>query len=177
MAILLGVSSVWLLLSSTPALAHARLLETYPADGATLAQSPEQVQLRFSESVEAAFEPIEVYDEGGNRVDENDAHTTPEKPKVLVTDLEELPEGVYSVNWHVTSADGHPVSGTFGFAVDASASNTEAGAGEPIEPIERSAKQEEAAGLVGGAIRPVILGLLLVGALAVAGLVVLRRRR
>jgi len=151
-------------------------LETYPADGATVAQPPEQVQLRFSESVEAAFEPIEVYDERGNRLDENDAHTTPENPKVLLTDLEGLPEGTYTVNWRVTSADGHPVSGTFGFAVDASAPNAEADAGEPIQPIERPAKQEQAVGLGWTTIRPVILGLLLVSALAVAGLVVLRRR-
>jgi methionine-rich copper-binding protein CopC len=175
LAVLLGLSAVWLLASSTPALAHARLLQSYPANGDTVAEPPEQVQLRFSESVEAAFEPIEVYADGGNRVDKNDAQTAPDNPKVLLTDLEELSEGSYTVDWRVTSADGHPVSNSFRFAVDASAPNAEPGAGEPIVPIEHSATQE-AGGSAWSSIQAVVLGLLLIGALAVARIVALRRR-
>ena len=47
-------------------MAHARLLETYPAKGDTLAEAPEEVQLRFSESVAAEFDPIKVSDDAGN---------------------------------------------------------------------------------------------------------------
>jgi len=169
LAALLGVSAVWLVLSCAPALAHARLEEAYPADGSTLSGSPEQVQLLFNEPVEAEFDPLKVYDQGGDRVDEANARVSPNNRKLLVVDLEELPEGSYAVDWRVTSADGHPVNGTRRFAVDVSVA---AGVSEPIEPIERSAKQEEASGLNAHIIHIVVLGL---GALVLLVLVLRRK--
>ena len=143
LAALLGLSAVWLVLSCAPALAHARLEETYPADEGVLAGSPEQVQLLFDEPIEAEFDPLKVYDQGGDRVDEDNARVSPNNRKLLVTDLQELPEGSYTVDWRVTSTDGHPISGTRRFAVDASSTG---GVGEPIEPIERLAQQEATGG-------------------------------
>jgi methionine-rich copper-binding protein CopC len=173
-AALLGLSAVWLLLSCGPVLAHARLVETYPADEEALAEPPEQVQLRFNEPVEAEFDPIKVYDQKGDRVDEEDARVSPDDRRLLVADLGELPEGSYTVEWRIASADGHPINEAFEFAVDASAADI--GAGSPIAPIERSAEQEEA-GSRWGSVPVAIFGVLLVCALAVTGLVVLRRRR
>jgi copper resistance protein C len=172
---LLGLSAAWLLLLCAPALAHARLVETYPTGGGILAEPPEQVQLLFNEPIEAEFEPIEVYDQGGERVDEDDARVSPNDAKLLVADLGGLSEGSYTVEWRVTSADAHPISGTYGFTVNASA-DADPDAGEPIEPIERSAEQEET-GSAQDLVPTVVLGILLVGALVVAGLVVLRRRK
>jgi methionine-rich copper-binding protein CopC len=166
---LLGLSAVWLFLWCTPALAHARLVETYPADGSTLSGSPEQVQLLFNEPVEAEFGPLKVYDQGGDRIDEDDGRVSPNNRKLLVIDLEELPEGSYTVDWRVTSTDGHPVSGTRRFAVDGFAAED---VGEPIEPIERSAEQEEASGLNAHIIHTVVLGL---GTLVVLVLVLRRK--
>lgn len=171
---LLALSAVWLLLSCAPALAHARLVETYPADGDTLAEPPEQVQLLYNEPVEAEFDPIEVYDQGDDRVDEDDAREAPDNHRLLVVDLEELSEGSYTVQWRVTSTDGHPVSGEYGFAVDPSAAGV--GAGNPIEPVERSVERE-GTGPAWGTILAVVVGVLLVGALVTAGLVLLRRRK
>lgn len=173
-AALLGLSAVWLLLSCGSALAHARLVETYPADGETLAEPPEQVQLRFNEPVEAEFDPIEVYDQEGDRVDEDDARVSPDDRRLLVADLGELSEGLSTVEWRIASADGHPIDGEYEFSVNASAAGT--GAGSPIAPIERSVEQDEAGSRWGGSIVP-IFGVLLVCALAVAGLIMLRRRR
>src|SRR4051794_26018211 len=110
---LLGLSAVWLFLLCTPALAHARLLETYPTEGAILAEPPEQVQLRFNEPIEAEFSPLEVSDQQGNRVDEDNARISPNNATLLLIDLKEsLSKGSYTVEWRVTSADGHPVNGT-----------------------------------------------------------------
>lgn len=114
---LLVLSAVWLILSCGPVLAHARLTETYPADGEALAEPPEQVRLRFSEPVEAAFDPIKVYDQGGDRVDEDNARVDPDDAKALIADLGELPGGSYAVEWRVTSVDGHVVDGTYRFSV------------------------------------------------------------
>lgn len=130
-------------------------------------------QLRFNEPIEAEFDPIEVYDEEGDRMDEDDARVSPNDARLLVADLEELPEGSYTVEWRVTSADGHPVDGGYGFAVEASTAT--GSAGEPIVPIERSAEQEET-GSTWGSVPAMVLGVLLVGALVVAGLVMYRRK-
>jgi len=168
---LLVLSAAWLILSCGPALAHTRLMEAYPADGDTLAERPEQVQLRFNEPVEAEFDPIEVYDQDNDRVDEDDARASPDDRRLLFADLGDLPEGSYTVEWRVTSADGHPVNGEYEFAVDASAAGTETRS--PIAPIERSAEQEEELGSTWGT----VLVVLLVGAtLAAAGWVLYRRK-
>lgn len=120
-AALFGLSAVWLLLLCGPALAHAELVEAYPADGDALAESPDQVRLQFTEPIEAAFDPVKVYDQQGNRVDEDDARVDPDDAKILVAGLEELSEGSYTVEWRVTSIDGHIVDDTYQFAVTASA--------------------------------------------------------
>lgn len=149
----------------------------YPPEGVALAEPPQQVQLRFNEPIEAEFSPLKVADQRGNRVDEDDARISSNDARLLLTDLQELPEGSYTVEWRVASADGHPVSGTYSFSVDALAADAQEGAGEPIEPVEqRSSKHEEEGSQEGGVIRAAVLGVVLIGALAVAGFVVLRRR-
>jgi copper transport protein len=169
---LFGLSSAWLLLLCGPALAHARVVETYPTDGSTLAEPPEQVQLLFNEPIEAEFDPVGVYDQGGDRVDEDDARVSPNNAKLLVADLGELSEGSYTVEWRVTSADAHPVSGAYEFGVSPSAADAGEGAVAPIEAIERSADKEEA-DLAWGT----ILAVLIVGTLVAVGLAMLRRRK
>jgi methionine-rich copper-binding protein CopC len=114
---LLWLSAGWLLLSCVPALAHARLVQEEPADGATLAESPDRVELRFSEPVDAEFSPLEVHNSEGERVDEDNARIDPADARVLIVDLEELSEGSYTVEWRVTSIDGHVVEGRYAFAV------------------------------------------------------------
>jgi methionine-rich copper-binding protein CopC len=117
LVVLLWLSAAWLLLSCVPALAHARLLKEEPAEGSVLAKSPDRVELRFSEPVDAEFSPLEVRDSDHNRVDKDDAHVDPNDARVLIADLEELPEGSYTVEWRVTSIDGHVVQGRYRFAV------------------------------------------------------------
>jgi methionine-rich copper-binding protein CopC len=122
---LMGLSAAWLLLSCVPALAHARLVQEEPPDGATLAESPDRVELRFSEPVAAEFSPLEVRDSDGKRVDKDDARVDPDDARVLLAGLKELSEGSYTVKWRVTSIDGHVVEGRYGFAV------TDAGGDQP----------------------------------------------
>jgi copper resistance protein C len=114
---LMGLSAAWLLLSCVPALAHARIVQEEPADGATLAESPDRVELRFSEPVDAEFSPLEVRNSEGERVDKDNARVDPDDARVVVVNLEELTEGSYTVEWRVTSIDGHVVDGRYGFAV------------------------------------------------------------
>lgn len=171
-AVVLAVSLaalVAVVLFAAPAFAHARFVEASPADGAVLSEAPGQIQLRFSEPVEAVFGPIEVRGEGGGRVDLDNARLDPENPEVVAVDLgENLPAGRYEVAWRVTSEDGHPIEDEYGFVV-----NSSTGADSPDErtPVERVSGDGSSFGLGAGA----ILG----GALAVAvvgvGFVVMRR--
>jgi copper transport protein len=115
------LACAWLLLACAPALAHANLVEASPAQGGEVSKPPEQIELRFSEPVDAEFDPVVVRAAGGARVDAHDAHVDPEDARVVLADLEKLPEGSYTVKWRVTSIDGHVVEGRYDFAVVAAA--------------------------------------------------------
>jgi CopC domain-containing protein len=78
---------------------------------------PERVELRFSEPVDAEFDPVVVRNGGGVRVDKGEASVDPEDARVVLAGLEKLPEGSYTVKWRVTSIDGHVVEGRYDFAV------------------------------------------------------------
>ena len=107
---LLVLSFGWILPWSAPASAHTELSEAAPAAGTTIGESPDLVGLRFTEPVEAEFDPIKVFGPGGERVDQRDAGVSPDDARVVEAGLEELPRGTYTVEWRVTSIDGHVVA-------------------------------------------------------------------
>ena len=132
------MAAVWLLLLCGPVLAHAELSESEPAAGETVAESPEQVRLRFNEPVDAAFSPLKVYDSSGERVDEDDARKDPEDARVVEASLEELTQGTYTVEYRVTSVDGHVIEDTYDFSVISSGDSGEAESGEVGESGART---------------------------------------
>lgn len=147
------------------ALAHAELEKAFPADGRSLSEQPGEVRLAFDDPVRAEFDPIKVTDENGDRVDDGEADTLTDDPDVLVGGLDELPAGDYTVEWRVTSADGDPISGEYGFSVKESAVEA------PEDMGGGGAPEEE----TGGGSLGVILGVLVVGGIVAAGFLVLRR--
>src|SRR5688572_2323543 len=125
--ITLTLAALWLAAWCAPALAHARLLQESPASGTSLEEPPQQVRLRFSEPVDAEFDPVRVFDAEGNRVDEDDARVDPDDARVLLAGLEHLPRGSYRVEWRVTSLDGHVVEDAYAFNVAPDAGAAEGG--------------------------------------------------
>jgi copper transport protein len=99
------------------ALAHAVLQNAEPRGGAVVQQAPPWVRVQFNEPVEAAFTPLMVYDRTGNRVDKGDAQIDPGDRSAVIVGLKALPDGFYTVSYRVTSADGHPVEGAYGFTI------------------------------------------------------------
>ena len=95
--------------------AHATLLGTVPARGAQLERPPARVELRFDESVEAAFGSLKVFDPRGNPV--RVGVVTSRGARVAVKLPRVLGDGTYTATYRVISADGHPVSGGFVFSV------------------------------------------------------------
>ncbi|MDE2410065.1 MAG: copper resistance protein CopC [Actinomycetales bacterium] len=101
--------------SAIPAQAHAQLLASNPQVSATLYQSPKAVTLTFDDDL--------LLLENGNQIQVRD-------PKRRVVDLGNSAAmgatvsvslkkltvwGKYSVAYHVISADGHPVTGSYSF--------------------------------------------------------------
>ncbi|HEY3085700.1 MAG TPA: copper resistance CopC family protein, partial [Candidatus Dormibacteraeota bacterium] len=100
----------------TSALAHAVLLERVPTYGARLATAPRSVSLQFDQTVDAFANSIDVRSSTGKLVTAGPSRTTDSGRRVIVR-LRKLPKGAYTVRWHVTSNEGHVVSGVYTFGV------------------------------------------------------------
>lgn len=116
MAALFG-GFVIVLISASPAAAHAELESTDPVGGAVLTSAPEQVTLSFSEPVVASDDAIRLFDANGDRVATGRPTHPDRRGAELVADLPDLDDGAYIVTWRVISSDSHPVHGAFTFRV------------------------------------------------------------
>jgi copper resistance protein C len=115
-----GAGSAW---------AHDVLVGTGPTRDSTVVMAPSNVTLEFSDAPQALGTQIVVA--GPDRAVVSQG--APEQDGTTVSQLldDGLPAGRYTVEWRVTSADGHPLSGTFDFAVaqDAPTADAPASAG------------------------------------------------
>lgn len=116
LALLLAMAAV-LAFPATGAMAHADLLLSSPDDGARLAAVPDRVELTFSEDLLPETVVVSVEDSSGMviRVLELEVDGS----DVIVTWPPGLSGADYTVNYRVVSQDGHPVSGSLAFTVDA----------------------------------------------------------
>lgn len=109
-----------LLLLGLPAAAsaHATLVSSEPARGVTVREQPDEVVLRFSEPVEAAFGALRVVGADGKRVDDGKSGHPTGRPDALRVGLKDgIADGTYVATYRVISADSHPVSGGVVFNV------------------------------------------------------------
>ncbi len=99
--------------SPSAALAHASLVGSEPAEGATVAASPPTLRLDFNEPVA----PLVVRLVGPN----GEALTPPVKAKneSLTISAPPLARGTHVLSYRVISADGHPIGGSLTFSVGA----------------------------------------------------------
>ena len=108
---------VTLALPAVGARAHAVLIGTEPTAGAVLEASPEEIILRFNEAVSTAFSSVRVINQDGTELwSVKTRHVEGDRAAVRA-DAGGLGDGTYVVVWRVTSADGHPVQGSFTFQV------------------------------------------------------------
>ncbi len=113
-----GVAMAACLMAPSSAAAHASLEGTSPERGAELKRAPDRVVFHFSESVEAAFGAVRVYDGRGRRVDTGGTtHPAGRSDSVTSSLRHGLGDGTYTATYRVISADSHPVSGGFVFTV------------------------------------------------------------
>lgn len=176
-----AVVAAVLLLPASPAVAHNALVSSQPGQNTRVTQAPEEIELVFTERLNGEFTTIVVSDAGGAQVPVEGPVV--DQQRAVARPVQPLPDGVYTVAYRVVSADGHPVQGSFRFAVNApltagsgaataSAAATGSAAAEPGQ-----AQSEEPSGglgwwpyLVGGVV------LVTVG-VTVAAVFAARRRR
>ncbi|WP_167858946.1 copper resistance CopC/CopD family protein [Paenibacillus cymbidii] len=105
-----------LCLAPGSAMAHASLVGTAPAADSRLETAPDAVTLTFDERIESKLFDVRVLDQKGKKL--NDRQTAISSDgKQLTLPLPDAGNGVYTVNYRIVSADGHPISGAYVYAV------------------------------------------------------------
>jgi methionine-rich copper-binding protein CopC len=98
------------------ALAHAHLKSASPNPDATVAASPSELDLTFSEGIELKFSGAKIV--GGAAAATGQAAFKQGDDTTLVVPIAKpLPAGVYTVDWHVLSKDGHKTQGSYRFTI------------------------------------------------------------
>lgn len=114
------VAGLWLALPAPQAAAHALLVHASPAINGTVARSPQQILLTFTEPVDPTLSGAQLVNTQGQSVPGAlPSHAVPSNSEQLAIVLSRpLPHGVYTVDWHTVSAlDGHYVTGAYAFGV------------------------------------------------------------
>jgi methionine-rich copper-binding protein CopC len=121
-----AVLAVAALVAAPTASAHASRVAADPPENATLASGPAQVSATFNERLQTTFAAMTLVGPDGNLWSTGDPRV---QGAVISVDVMPLgPIGTYTVNYRVTSADGHVVSGTWSFRL------ATAGTGHPGPP-------------------------------------------
>lgn len=100
--------------------AHAMLVSSEPAGESVVTVSPARVRLVFSEEIEPSLAHIAIVGSNG-RVDRLSVAGDPHDVDAVIAAVRPLSAGAYRIVWHVVSADGHPVGGSFVFWIGAKA--------------------------------------------------------
>jgi methionine-rich copper-binding protein CopC len=131
-----------------PAFAHAQLVDSSPAVGATLHAAPTHVSITFDGDLidlgTSTSNLIQVTNQSGKRLDRGATRLSGATLDVDVTEL--TASGIYTVTYSVVSEDGHPVSNSFQFqlisdstpAVTAGSSKSSIKTSLPAESVRTS---------------------------------------
>lgn len=112
---LLGAWAVLAVGGATPALAHATVAGSDPAESSRLTAAPSKVTVTFSEDVGVGAGFLKVVNGKGNTVSTGAA--TSNGRDVSVALASGLGDGSYIVSYRITSADSHPIDGAYAFVV------------------------------------------------------------
>jgi hypothetical protein len=112
-----ALSILFVLVGLTQLEAHAFLKCAEPAVGSTVQTSPGEIRIWFTESIEAAFSSLQVFNDSGKEVDRHDVHVDSSDRALLRVSLPPVAAGTYKVVWRVVSVDTHVTNGSFTFRV------------------------------------------------------------
>ena len=107
-----------LTLLATVAAAHPHVVSASPPVGGTVATSPTELRINFSETVFPKLSGATVMNYGGQAAPTGKASVNPADKKQLIVPISAaLAPGHYMVMWKAVSTDTHHVSGQFDFWV------------------------------------------------------------
>jgi methionine-rich copper-binding protein CopC len=133
----LGLAAMALLGLASAAEAHSGVREVVPADGSSVSVPPKQVRVVFTENVLEDTARMRVTGPQG----EIPIQVDTAGPTVTGTLGQALTDGSFTVLWRVTSADGHPISGSFAFQVSGAAAAASAPSASTSEAVAPSASE------------------------------------
>jgi methionine-rich copper-binding protein CopC len=108
--------AVMALFAASPAFAHAGLVESTPAKGATVA-APKSIKLTFSEKIAPAFSGLQLSMGDGMNV-KAVTKVSADGMTLTATPTSPFMAGKWTLSWHAVSADdGHRTEGSFDFTV------------------------------------------------------------
>lgn len=104
-------------------LAHVELVQSVPAAGAELAESPAEIRLTFNDALDTDSNFI-LFGERFQAVPGVTGRIDPQAPEQMVATGLNLAAGTYTVQWTAAdAADGHQVSGSYSFTVGGAAAD------------------------------------------------------
>jgi copper transport protein len=113
-----------LALPAQPVEGHAALQSSTPEANSSLLESPTELSLTFTESIDPATASVELIDAELRTIPGLGEITVNPAADRVSASVPTLKPGVYTVEWSVVSAlDGHQTSGLFAFAVDPTGAN------------------------------------------------------
>lgn len=105
----LSAPSVW---------AHAHLQQQIPAANSEVSPAPTALTLNFSEGVEPGFSGVTLTGPDKRIIPVGKAaRSESDKAQLIIPLNETLGGGLYTVEWHVVSVDGHKTKGQYQFSV------------------------------------------------------------
>lgn len=108
----LGAAAFIVVMGASGASAHSELVASTPADGAEMAELPHDIALSFNQDIVATFAQATLTDPYG-QVSPLSPVTSGRTVTVPVpAEAATRPAGRWTLTYRVTSADGHPISGT-----------------------------------------------------------------
>ena len=116
-AVTLGATS-----TAAAASAHAARVAADPAENAAVSTGPSRVRATFNEDLQTTFAAMTVVGPDGNLWSSGQPQVQGAVVSVGVRPLG--PTGNYTVNYRVTSADGHVVSGSWSFRLTSPGTGT-----------------------------------------------------
>lgn len=111
----LGWSSVLVVLAVATAMAHLAATKTMPDADAVVAESPQQIQVWFTQNPDPAVSQLALEGPAGE-VELGDTTVADEKSLMAMVPRALAP-GSYTVSWRTAGDDGHVRRGDFAFTV------------------------------------------------------------
>jgi copper resistance protein C len=121
-ALLLALFGFTTTLTAGVAGAHAARVSADPADNASVSSGPARVSATFNEDLQTTFAAMTVVGPDGNMWASGDPQVHGTVASIGLRPLG--PVGSYTVNYRVTSADGHVVAGSWSFRLTAPGTGT-----------------------------------------------------